>query len=362
MNESVIRVGVIGCGLISQRMHLPILRELEGAEIVAVCDISRGTAESVARHYGVDRVYQDYRDLLADTEVDAVAILAYDHGGILMDALRAGKHALVEKPLAFTTDEAEEILEVARQSEAVSMIGYMKLFDPAVQQATEWMRQAGEPRSVRVHDFGGRKEALHRHDMKQLRVDDLSPEDLERASKFSGDVEVRIAKALGSSHAGYATLFSKVLMLGCHDLGVLRTVVGRPVGVRYAQQVNERRALAVLELENGAPCVFEAGVGIHHGYWDEHLTVYADEEEMRLEFGNPFYPYQPTELQLRRGEAGVPSTSVYRHSFDFGFRREWLHFLECIREGKRPSTALEDGVQDIQLAIDIVKAMPARPA
>ncbi|MEV0385528.1 Gfo/Idh/MocA family oxidoreductase [Nonomuraea sp. NPDC050643] len=361
MNTDMIRVGVIGCGLIAQTMHLPVLRELAECHIEAVCDISPGTASEVARRYGVAKVYYDHRDLLADPEIDAVALLTYDHGDVLVDVLRAGKHVLVEKPLAFTTEEAERIIDAARDSDVVSMVGYMKLYDPGVEFAAEWMRKAGEPRSVQVHDFGGRIQALHRHDILPVRVDDLPPVESDRTKKFSPRVEERIADALGDSHAGYAELFSKVLMLGCHDMAVLRFVVGGPVGVRHAQPVGKARALAVLELENGAPCVFEVGVGPHHGWWDEHLTVYADREEMRLEFGNPFYPYQPTEVRLKSGENGVPSTNSVKASHDFGFRREWLHFAECIRTGKTPRTPLADGLREIELALDIVRAMPPAP-
>src|SRR5713101_4617169 len=103
-----IKIGVVGCGLIAQMMHLPHLRELADAyEVVALCDVSPATLKHVADHYDVRRRYTDYRDLLKD-EVEAIAVLSADsHGQVIVDALRAGKHVFTEKPMCYTLGEPD---------------------------------------------------------------------------------------------------------------------------------------------------------------------------------------------------------------------------------------------------------------
>jgi predicted dehydrogenase len=356
-----VRVGVVGCGLIAQTMHLPVLRDLAEAHIEALCDISPGTVAAVADRLGVEKRYVDHRELAADPRIDAVAVLTYDHHDVVADVIEAGKHVLIEKPLAFTVDEGRALVHLAQRHGVTAMVGYMKLYDPALEFGTQQIRAGGPPRSIHVHDFGGRREALARHDIDVLRVTDLPDQTAERSRKFSSVVEARVASALGESHAGYAGLFVHVLMLGCHDLAVLRTAVGPPDRVAHAQPVSSRRLVAVLEYSGGAPCVFEVGVSELHDWWDEYLAVYSDSQEVRVEFANPFYPYLPTTVRIKETVDGSPSERKVRVSHDYGFRRQWLHFFECCRSGATPRTPLVDALHDIELVVEMVRAMPPRP-
>src|SRR5262245_43194398 len=106
-----IKIGVVGCGLIAQMMHLPHLRELADLyEVVALCDVSPSTLKHAADAHGTARRHADYRDLLKE-DIEAVAVLSGDsHGPVIVDALRAGKHVFTEKPMCYTLREADEIL------------------------------------------------------------------------------------------------------------------------------------------------------------------------------------------------------------------------------------------------------------
>src|SRR5690242_4870376 len=125
LNTKPIGVGVIGCGEIAQLMHLPCLFELPAFRIAALCDISAGTVAAVGDKYGVAARYAEHQALLANPDVDAVVICTYDHGAIVADALRAGKHVVVEKPLAFTPEEARPLVAEAERRGLVALVGYM---------------------------------------------------------------------------------------------------------------------------------------------------------------------------------------------------------------------------------------------
>src|SRR2546425_5627107 len=146
-----IKIGVVGCGLIAQMMHLPHLRELADAyEVVALCDVSAATLKHVADHYDVRRRYIDYRDLLKD-EVEAIAVLSADsHGQLIVDALRTGKHVFTEKPMCYTLREADEILAAHARAGTVCLVGYMKRYDPAVRYATPLLRRLSDLRAIEI--------------------------------------------------------------------------------------------------------------------------------------------------------------------------------------------------------------------
>ncbi|HXT35217.1 MAG TPA: Gfo/Idh/MocA family oxidoreductase [Chloroflexota bacterium] len=115
MNE--LRLGMIGCGQISERF-LEWARMLAGVRFTATCAAHLASAEYAARRYGCPRWYDDHHELLADPEVDAVVIATPHalHAGQALDSVRAGKHVLIEKPMATRWDEAVALARAAESA------------------------------------------------------------------------------------------------------------------------------------------------------------------------------------------------------------------------------------------------------
>ena len=111
-----LRVGVIGCGLISG-VHIHAIEETDHAVLAAVCDIDPEKLEKTAKEYGV-KGYLDYRELIAQPDIDAVHICVphYLHAPISIAALRAGKHVLCEKPMGTSLREAQAMAQAAKDS------------------------------------------------------------------------------------------------------------------------------------------------------------------------------------------------------------------------------------------------------
>lgn len=109
------RVGLIGCGRVSPR-HLDSLRELPEARVVAVSDVIEGRAARAAKDHGA-AIHTDYRELLDRSDVDIVHICTPSglHASMSTDALEAGKHVLVEKPMALSLGDADRMIETARR-------------------------------------------------------------------------------------------------------------------------------------------------------------------------------------------------------------------------------------------------------
>ncbi len=126
--SDIIRVGIIGCGGIANGKHMPSLSKVPGVEMVAFCDIIVEKAEKAKKEYGAAdaKVYDDYRKLLEDKTIDVVHVCTPNraHSFITIDALRAGKHVMCEKPMAINSLEAKKMLDVAHETGMMLTIGY----------------------------------------------------------------------------------------------------------------------------------------------------------------------------------------------------------------------------------------------
>ena len=111
-----IKVGIIGCGVIAP-CHIGSYLKLPEVRVVHLCDKVPAKAEKLAKEYGIGKVSQDYKELLADPEVDAVSNCTdhASHSQIAVDALNAGKHVICEKSLASSKEKLDAMLEAARR-------------------------------------------------------------------------------------------------------------------------------------------------------------------------------------------------------------------------------------------------------
>lgn len=115
--EKVIRVGLIGAGGNMKSRHIPGFKAISGVELVGVANRSRESGEKVAREFGISKVYDQWQDLLADKDIDAVCIgtWPYMHCPITIAALESGKHVLCEARMAMNAAEAKAMLAASRR-------------------------------------------------------------------------------------------------------------------------------------------------------------------------------------------------------------------------------------------------------
>jgi predicted dehydrogenase len=117
-----VRIGIVGCGNVMDGAYMPAIRKLnlfqQEVEVTAACHTSRDRCEKILTKWGIGIFTDDYRELCHSKDVDLVLVLTsmQAHGTIVSEALEAGKHVLVEKPMATTLAEAEKVLQVARQT------------------------------------------------------------------------------------------------------------------------------------------------------------------------------------------------------------------------------------------------------
>jgi predicted dehydrogenase len=126
-----IKVGIIGSGGIAQGAHMKGYASIpEECEIVAVCDMNPEVAAEAAKKFDVAKQYTDYKEMLADKEIDAVSVCTPNkfHVGPTVDALRAGKHVLCEKPLGMNADECRQMCKAAKESGKILQVALQSRF------------------------------------------------------------------------------------------------------------------------------------------------------------------------------------------------------------------------------------------
>lgn len=137
-------IAVIGCGRIANTAHFPALAKMDNVRVKYACDIINEKAEKIKAEYPfVENVITDYKEALADSEVDAVFVLTpnYAHYEITMDALKAGKDVMCEKPVTVNYDLSCEMAKEAEKQGRILNIGVCNRYNKSVEMLEELNRQ-----------------------------------------------------------------------------------------------------------------------------------------------------------------------------------------------------------------------------
>jgi predicted dehydrogenase len=116
--SDVVRIGSVGCGVVASAYYLPFILDYENTELVAVCDSREDRARECARLFGAPEIYTDYSEMIARSDIDAVLILTGPgtHARFALEAIDAGRHLLLQKPMALTFEDADAITKAVRNA------------------------------------------------------------------------------------------------------------------------------------------------------------------------------------------------------------------------------------------------------
>jgi len=136
-----VNVAVVGCGFWGKN-HARIYSELEKADLIAVADLNEDAACALGERYGAD-YHRDPADLIKRDDIDAISICTptVTHADIALEAIEAGKHILVEKPLTSTVAEAESLIAASEKAGVKLTVGFVERFNPGVIEALRLVRE-----------------------------------------------------------------------------------------------------------------------------------------------------------------------------------------------------------------------------
>ncbi len=124
MAQDKLKIGIIGTGGIAQIAHIPIWMQMENVDLVAICDRNKNRAKWIAEKYGIGRYFERAEEMLKIDEIVAVDICTptQSHMPLAISAISAGKHVLVEKPMARNYEESVKMVDCAREHQRILMV------------------------------------------------------------------------------------------------------------------------------------------------------------------------------------------------------------------------------------------------
>lgn len=343
-----LRVGIVGCGLIAQVMHLPHLRELpERFEVVAVCDLSEEALRFASTIVPEARAHTRWEDVLEERPDVVMILIAGSHAPAAVAAARAGIHVFVEKPMCLSLQEGREMIAAAEAGGVRLMVGYMKRYDPAYEELASRLDRAAL-RLGRVTTLESPLEPYVAHyPLGRGAIDpdlaaELAEDDARRVDAAVGDLPPLLRKTYR------AILLDSMI----HELNAVRGLLGEPSELRFADVWGTEPTGVTATLRFGdTECVFSwvdlPGIARYEG----ELAFYGTDERATLVFPSPFLRNMPTRLVLEGGKPGTPSSWQTEHttSYEEAFKRELVELHEAITEDREPRTSALDGLRDVAL-------------
>jgi predicted dehydrogenase len=348
---------VIGAGGIAQMHHLPTLAERPDLfRIAALADVSPAVLEAVGARYGVQTRTTDYRQLLRREDVDALLLLASGcHRDAALDLVASDKHLFIEKPLAFSLQETEEVARAARGRRGALMVGYHKRFDPAYLRTREALRRGRGWRYGEVTILHPDDDAYRTHHAllppREGPPRERTEEELDRitldkvtAGAFRGCVDRVVgAEAPLPVRVGAFILFESVI----HDVNALRGLLGEPEEVVSAHVWRGGFAQSSLTRFPGDLLVSLSWIslpGLRH--YEERLRFVAPRERVTLTFPSPYLRHAPSPLEIERMDGEELVVERRTVSYEEAFRAELHAFHRCVATGEAPKPDLDDARAD----------------
>jgi predicted dehydrogenase len=326
--EKKVKIGMIGAGFVGDIHHQSISTWVHNAEVTAVASPNSG--EKFASEHGIARGYRDYRDLLADREIDIVDIgIPNDlHCQVVLDAAKAGKHIIIEKPLCVTLEEADLMIDACKKAGVLLMYAEELLFAPKYVRVKKLIEEGavGEP-------F-------------------LAKQSEEHPGPHMGwfwDV----------NRSGGGVL----LDMGCHSIEYTRWLLGRPkvksvvshlaTYVHQGKTKGEDTSYTIIEYEGGKMAMLENSWAKGGGV-DDRCEVYGKKGHTRADLlrGSSLLTYSEEGYGYAVEKAGSTqgyTFTMFEENWNYGFPQEMQHFVNCTLGRETCMVTGEDGREVLKI-------------
>ncbi len=322
--SEMLKVGLIGAGRIGQIHGGNLASHLPEVRLAAVADIDLAAARALGERYDVPQVTSDYRELLSETELAAVAICssADTHAAIIQEAAAAGKHIFCEKPIDYDLKRVDQALAAVGTAEVKLQIGFNRRFDPNFRRVWELLRQGriGEPHLLRI---------------------------------TSRDPELPPLQYLKGSGGIF-------LDMTIHDFDMARYLIGSEVqelyvagavriDPRYAELGDLDTAMTTLKFEDGVIGTIDNSRQAVYGY-DQRVEVFGSLGMVATDNETP----DRHTLSDQNGIHGPLPLYFFLDRYQASYLEEMRSFVECVRMDKTPEVTGADG------RVSVVMGLAAR--
>ncbi len=326
-----VRVGFVGAGALANSIHYPCLASMPDVELVANCDLIEEKAKETAERFNIPQTFNNYEEMLSATDPQVVYVIMppQDLFAPAAAVLEQGRHLFVEKPLAMTTRQAQMLVYLAEEHSCLTAVGFQRRHIPALTALKKRVEERGPIHQATVSFLkGGRNRPLDKPAgvyggvIDPLTVDGIHAVDNVRFL-CGGEVEEVSARVRTRYMPGpYANEISALISFSTGAVGILSFSYVSCVSV-FRAEINGRDVSAYVDAAS------------------ESYIRLADE-------GKEVHDSQ--EFATTEGVSGDDESVNW-----MGFWHEDRHFIDCVKEGRQPSSHFADAVKTMELAEHIYR-------
>ena len=327
-----IKLAFVGVGSMGQAAHLRNYCTLPACKVVALAEKRARLGAEVARRFGVDRVYDDFEEMLTNEEIDGiVAIQQFEmHGVLVPRLLKKGVPVLTEKPLAASFDQGQTILNAVRQGAASLFLAYHKRSDPAVTYAKKTMQELAE-----TGELGA---------LKYIRIT-MPPGDWSVAA-FASNVTTEENFESGSP-VEVNQEFTTFVNYYIHQVNLMRFLLGEDYRVVYA---DSKGITMTVESASGVVGMLEMAPFETTSDWQESALICYDRGWIRVDLPAPLVIDQAGRVTVYKSLPNASSTFSPTLKPWHAMRMQAANFLAAIRGESHPLCEAEEGLKDLEIA------------
>jgi len=341
-----IKVGIIGLGRIGRFVYLPLLSKNKQVEIVALCDINTNVLYKTGEQFRIHKCYTNIEDFL-NTPIDVVicAVPFWQNYEVSKKVLKAKKHLLVEKPMALNFKNAQELVNIAEKNKLIYMVGYMKLYTPAVQQVKNIV--ASMLREERSNIIYAESQCFLGRWYPQRFNAKFSIYSQNNKPRYTKEkVRLQIPNFIKLEEKDYYLNFVRRY---CHEINLLRFFFEKEPRIKSVIK-NDNVLVSVLDFDN-IIVSFICGE-INSKNWLEWFKVYLKDGWIQLRLPMPLNRYDRGEIEIYRNDE-ISYPKIYKK--EWAFELQLQHFLECIKKNVEPISSGKKSMMDIKLIEDIFR-------
>jgi predicted dehydrogenase len=314
MNNKI-KIGIVGCGAHAQIAHMPFFKKNPACTLVAICDSNIRIIDHLCTKYQIPKKYQDFQEIIADTQIDALVISTpnYLHAPMTIAALKYGKHVFCENPMAINLDEATEMIKIAQSSGKKLALAANNRLRPDVQTLKNFIKEGelGDPYYIKSGWLIGRREWI------------LSPWRRER---------------LKSGGGAFLSLGTNLLDIGLYFLKNKKAAsIFASIHKREPEAEVEDTAMCIINFTDGTLLTIEVSWSLL--FEDDFLycNVFGKKGAALL---NPLKIQKELHNELYNVTPMLEHTNLYRESYEL----QANSFLDFLIKDQQPPITYEDGL------------------
>ena len=322
-----LNIGIIGAGRIGKVHMQSITYNVPTAKVLGITDVFKDGLQELADKYGIEKVYDDYKEMLADKDIDAVLVCSSTdtHADISIEAAQAGKHVFCEKPVDLTPEKVQAVIDAVAEAGVKLQVGFNRRFD---------------------HNFAHVRSLINEGKVGNLELIKITSRDPEPPP------------------AEYAAVSGGMFLdMTIHDFDMARFLAGSDVTEVYASATclvdpaigeagDVDTAIINLKFENGALGVIDNSRRAAYGY-DQRIEVFGSKGAAMAANDTP------TNVTVMNAEGVTTDKPLYffLERYMQSFRDEMVQFVDAVLNDKETPTTGVDGLNSILVALAAKKSV-----